>query len=115
LDSVASQTHRNIEIVLVDAAGEGIAMRFWKQTPVRVAAGEGRLLGPQAANLGLDAAQGEWLQFLDEDDEIDSDHVASLLATALVAGARVAYSQTRLAGAAGATQRVFGGGPFRRE
>jgi hypothetical protein len=60
------------------------------------------------------AARGAWIAFLDEDDEIDPAHVASLVATATAAGMPVAYSQTRMIGAEDA-ERVFGGGPFDRE
>jgi hypothetical protein len=74
----------------------------------------GRLDRASAANAGLDAAKGDAILFLDEDDEIERDHLASLReALRSVPGARAAYSQTRLVDAAGATQRVFGG-PFDR-
>jgi hypothetical protein len=59
------------------------------------------------------AARGAWIAFLDEDDTIEPDHIASLVAVATVAGLPVAYSQTRLIDANGAA-RVFGG-PFSRE
>lgn len=80
--------------------------------PVRVV-GAAPLDRPRAANAGLAAARGQWITFLDEDDEIERDHVTLLVATATVAGLPVAYSQTRLVGTDGAT-RVFGG-PFSRE
>src|SRR5688572_6208630 len=95
LASIAAQSHRPIETVLVDAASRGLA---------RAA----------AANAGLASARGEWIGFLDEDDELEPDHVARLLAAALVSGAPVAYSQTRIVDRAGNTVRVFGGGPFNR-
>jgi len=112
LAAVAAQTWRPLEIVLVDAAGAGIAMERHAGVPVRVA-GKSALDRPRAANAGLVAARGAWISFLDEDDEIDPAHVGSLVATATVAGLPVAYSQTRMIGADGAG-RVFGG-PFNRE
>ncbi len=94
LTSVAAQTHRPIEIILVDAAAGGIALA-------------------KAANAGLEGARGEWLLFLDEDDEIEPEHVAQLVAAAAKEGSEVAYSQTRLVDGAGRTQRIFGG-PYNR-
>jgi len=112
LACIAAQLHRPIEIVLVDAAGAGIAMDERAGIPVRVVR-DGRLDRPRAANAGLAAATGEWLAFLDEDDEILPEHLAQLLAAARASGARVAYSQTQLVDAAGRPQRAFGG-PFNR-
>ena len=111
LASIAAQTHRPLEVVLVDAAAAGIAMKRYADLPVRVA-GDVALDRASAANAGLVTARGGWLLFLDEDDTIERDHVALLLAAATIAKLPVAYSQTRLAGAPGAG-RVFGG-PFNR-
>ena len=113
LDAIAAQTHRPIDIVLVDAAATGIAIESHGGVPVRVV-GRGRLDRPRAANAGLEAARGAWLGFLDEDDEIDPAHVASLLAAVELTGHPAAYSQTRLLDATGRTTRVFGG-PWQRE
>ena len=57
--------------------------------PVRVV-NAGPLGRPQAANAALEAAQGEWMLFLDEDDEIAPAHVAQLLAAANATGLPVA-------------------------
>lgn len=113
LACIAAQTHRALEIVIVDAAGSGLAMAEHAGIPVRVV-NRGPLDRPRAANAGLESARGAWLAFLDEDDEIERDHVALLMATAVVAGLPVAYGQTRLVDAAGATVRILGG-PFSRE
>ncbi len=109
LASVAAQTYRPVEIVLVDAAGGGFAMTRYGDVPVRVVTRGERLDRPRAANAGIESARGTWISFLDEDDEIAPGHLAQLIATASVAGLPVAYSQTRLA----ETGRVFGG-PFDR-
>ena len=114
LASIAAQTHRPIEIVLVDSAAKGVAMTEHAGIPVRTVAG-GRFDRSQAANAAFAAARGEWIAFLDEDDEIEPDHLAELLAAlAREPYTRVAYSQTRLVDASGSTQRVFGG-PYDRE
>src|SRR3954469_17386828 len=95
LASIAAQTHRPLEIVLVDAAGTGLKMsRYWN-VAVRVVSRGEPLVRPRAANAGLDAARGAWISFLDEDDEIAPGHLAQLIATALVSRLPVAYSQTK--------------------
>jgi len=109
LASIAAQTHRPIEIVLVDAAGSGMKMSHYGNVAVRVVSRGEALDRPRAANAGLESARGAWISFLDEDDEIAPGHLAQLLATAAVAGLPVAYSQTMLV----ETGRVFGG-PFDR-
>ena len=113
LACVAAQTHRPIEIVLVDAAGLGIDRKQYGHLSVRVVAG-GPMNRAQAANAAMTSARGAWMMFLDEDDEIAPEHVAQLLSTAMVAGTPAAYSQTRLV-AAPDLQRIMGGGPFSRE
>jgi len=111
LASVAAQTWRPIEIVLVDALARGIEMERHAGVPVRVVR-DGPLDRPRAANAGLVNARGAWITFLDEDDEVEPDHVAHLMAAVAVAGLPVAYSQTRLVAPDG-RERVFGG-PFDR-
>jgi hypothetical protein len=111
LGAIAAQSHRPIEVVLVDAAGSGIEAAPPPGVSMRMVR-QGRLDRARAANAGLDAATGEWIGFLDEDDEIEPGHIAGLLDAASAARAQVAYSQTRLVDGTGA-QRIFGG-PFNR-
>jgi len=98
LRSVEQQTYPHIEIVLVDASGKGVSA--WRemglQTPVREVSGQSPWNRPAAANAALDAAQGEYLMFLDEDDWIAPGHVQTLV-DCLQADAAlgVAYSSTR--------------------
>lgn len=112
LASVLAQTYRPLEIVLVDAAHRGLEMVEYGGIPVHIVNRGSPLNRPRAANAGLEAAHGQWLTFLDEDDEIESDHVALLVATATVAGLPVAYSQTQVV-APPAKPRLLGG-PFNR-
>ena len=44
--------------------------------PLRLVNSDVRLSRPQAANAGLDAARGDWITFLDDDDLLLSGHVA---------------------------------------
>ena len=83
LDSVALQTYPNIEVVVVNAKGAGHSLLgdWCGHFPLRlVLADDGRaLIRPQAANLGLEKAKGQWLIFLDDDDLFDPDHIADLI------------------------------------
>ena len=111
--SIAAQTYRPIEIVLVDAAGAGIPAPRHAGLGVRLVS-RGPLDRAAAANAGLEAARGAWIGFLDEDDELAPEHVASLVSLAASSGAPVAFSQTRLVDRAGNTTRLLGG-PFDRQ
>ena len=99
LDSLASQNYGNLEVLVVNATGRphralGAACgRF----PLRMVEPGVPLQRSQAANAGLDAARGDYLMFLDDDDWFGSDHVSSLVAavtrstTCLVAYAGVEF------------------------
>lgn len=112
LASAAAQTHRPLEIVIVDASNLGIEMSEHGGVPVRVVR-KGKLSRAAAANAGLEAARGDWLLFHDEDDAVEPGHVADLLDAAQRAQAEVAYSQTRILRGDG-SERLLGG-PYNRE
>lgn len=81
LDSVALQTYPNIEVVLVNAKGAGHreAGEWCGRFPLRMVSTGQPLPRSRAANLGLDAAHGEYLIFLDDDDWFDAGHIDSLV------------------------------------
>jgi glycosyltransferase involved in cell wall biosynthesis len=85
LESIARQTYPNIEVVVVDARGTGelVLDDHCGRYSLRVESRGSQLLRAAAANAGLDAARGEYVTFLDEDDFIDATHVAGL-ANALI-------------------------------
>lgn len=88
LDSIALQTYPNIEVVIVNALGDNhpaVAVRCGR-FPLHLVACAGHetatpraLSRPQAANVALESAQGEWLMFLDDDDTIEPDHIHKLV------------------------------------
>jgi glycosyltransferase involved in cell wall biosynthesis len=99
LRSAALQTWGNVEIVVVAACG-----RRHKALPdtilgrsVRLIfpAGDQHLPRPAAANACLDAARGEWLNFLDDDDELLPEHLGTLLRAPRPGRERVVYSCAR--------------------
>lgn len=81
--SVLGQTHDRTELVVINDAGEDVEDVIASVDPT------GRVTylrlpqkrGPAGArNLGLAVARGDYLGFLDDDDELDPHHVASLVA-----------------------------------
>ncbi len=104
LQSIAAQDYPQIEIVLVDATGEN-SLDYQSATadrPVKLVS-LGKYLGrSESANAGLDAARGKYIQFLDDDDWLDENHVSQLvevLENDAELGA--AYSSTRKTNAQG--------------
>ena len=91
--SVAAQSLRPAEWVVVDAAGAGLAPPSAGAVPVRVVSTGARLPRSRAANLGLAAARGDLLMILDDDDLLLPGHLAHLSqALAADPDARLAYS-----------------------
>lgn len=111
LASIAAQSHFPIEVIVVNARGgahDTLGGRCG-EFPLRVVNQHGPALArAAAANAGLEAARGAWLMFVDDDDCIDADHVARLLAALLDAPNQLAaYSGTRIVDAAGAQMKVL--------
>lgn len=99
LDSVANQTWPHLEIVVAAACGSSHQRlpEDYRGRPLRLVFDNDRrrLPRPQAANLCLDRARGEWLNFLDDDDEFLPEHLETLM-RARAPGTRVIYSKTRV-------------------
>ncbi|QTN27397.1 glycosyltransferase [Rhodoferax sp. AJA081-3] len=110
LASVAAQSYPAIEVVLVNAKGAvhadvgPLCGRF----PIRLINSCDSLARSAAANVGLTQARGDFLIFLDDDDLMDADHIASLVTTlASAPHCKAAFSGTRVTDAAGATVGVY--------
>jgi|KBSMisStaDraftv2_1062788.scaffolds.fasta_scaffold32209_3 glycosyltransferase involved in cell wall biosynthesis len=114
LAAIESQTYRPIEIVFVDAAAKGLTLEGRTALPVVLVSPRERLPRSPAMNAAMDAARGQWIIILDEDDSWDSGHVADLVALAQSSNAGVVYSQTKLVDNEDRLIRLLGG-PFRRE
>ena len=97
METAALQTWRNIEIVVVAACGDAhrpLREQFLGR-PLRFEQLHRRLPRPEAANAGLDAARGEWIIFLDDDDEFMPTHIEKLLRAPRTRDERVLFSATR--------------------
>ena len=98
LDGAAAQTHPEVELVVVAACGPSHAPlpETWGGRPLRFVVPSEPQPRPQAANLCLDHAHGEWLNFLDDDDELLPEHVATLLGASRPASTRLLYATARV-------------------
>ncbi len=115
LASVALQKHEQVEVILVNAKGGAHSDPGARcgRFPLRlVNQGGAPLPRPQAANAGLDAAQGRYLAFLDDDDALDPDHLSHLVAAIQAEGeGAVVYAGVRCIDRSDPQQtvsRVFG-------
>ena len=79
LDSIAKQTYGNIEVVLVNSAQQDLSAFKPERHKAVVVNPEKQLTRAHAANAGLNAANGTYLMFLDDDDWVAENHVEMLL------------------------------------
>ncbi len=95
LKSIAAQTYANLEIVLVNDGGQDVRDVVTALTggiPVTYIAHDNRKGRAAAANTGLKAAKGLYLNFLDDDDVFLPDHVETLVSYLNTSNDKVAYS-----------------------
>ncbi len=110
LDSVSLQTYPNIEVVVVDAKGEGHREigKWCGRFPLRIFSTGRRLKRSLAANFGLDSASGEYFVFLDDDDLFDPDHIANLAETLKNSkNCSVAYAGVRVENETGVISGIY--------
>ena len=78
VDSVLAQTYNNMEVLVVDdnIAGDefsnalhNIIDEYKDDSRVRLVTQPKHINGAEARNAGIRAAKGEWIAFLDDDDE----------------------------------------------
>ena len=76
--SVAAQTYRPLEWIVVDAAGKGVEAAPAGDVPTRVVGCGKRMLRSVAGNFAFGFCRGRWLMNLDDDDLLRPEHVARL-------------------------------------
>ena len=96
LDSVLAQTYQNLEIIIVDDGSKdgtgAIADDYAKRFPERVRSIHQENSGVTSARLnGTSAAQGEWIGYVDGDDEIEPDMYQRLIDNALKYNADISH------------------------
>lgn len=92
LASLRAETHKDVEIVVVDDGGEFDAALC--DLPLRVVHGS-QLGVARARNLGLAAARGEFVIFLDDDDVALPHRISSLVGAARRHRASLCFGMTR--------------------
>jgi len=79
LDSIALQTYPNIEVVVLAVSPHHAKLTaHCGAFPLRLVPTDQPVMRSAAANRAMDAAQGELLMFLDDDDWMMPDHIARL-------------------------------------
>ncbi|MBK7469458.1 MAG: glycosyltransferase [Betaproteobacteria bacterium] len=109
LGSLAAQTYGNLDVVVVNvtgrphpplpAAASGLAVNF--VDPGR------QLPRPLAANAALDAAAGDYVAFLDDDDLFEPEHVANCLAAARAHPGMIPFVGAQISDETGELQAIW--------
>lgn len=95
LKSIAAQTYANLEIVVVNDGGQDVrdvVTALAGGIPVTYIAHDNSKGRAAAANTGLKAAKGLYLNFLDDDDAFLPGHVETLISYLTAKNEKVAYS-----------------------
>jgi glycosyltransferase involved in cell wall biosynthesis len=111
LDSIAAQDYPNIEVVVVAADPSHRAMpETCGAFPLRFVPTARALKRAEAANVALEAARGDWFNFLDDDDALLPNHVSRLRAALdAESGFRLGHSVSQDVDAEGRTVAFHGG------
>lgn len=95
LDSVVSQTYRNLQIILVDDGSPdncGVICDEYASGDSRITVIHKENGGVSSArNTGMDMATGEWIYFMDADDWIEPKTIELALASAKKTGADMVF------------------------
>lgn len=95
IDCILAQTHKNLDIIVVDdnppeseyrASTEQLMKKYEADERVRYIQNEKNLGGAGARNVGIEEAKGEYIAFLDDDDEYYPDKIEKQLAVFLNSG-----------------------------
>ncbi len=100
LRSIASQTYRPLEVVIVNDGGEEVPLEEVREilgdirlNYIKLQENRGRA---PAANIGVSGATGQYIGFLDDDDEIYPEHVETIMNALEGAEYQVAYTDTEM-------------------
>lgn len=95
LMSLANQTLDRFEVVVVNDGGPDVSPLlepFERRLTIRYVTHESPRGAAAALNTGLNAATGEWMAYLDDDDIVYPYHLNALWSTLIETGARFAYA-----------------------
>ena len=94
--SVAQQIYLPMEVIVVNDAGVSVASvveKYSASLPIRLIEMESNGGAARARNAGLHMAQGDYIAFLDDDDEYLPQHLLRLVDALLSSGAHFAYTR----------------------
>lgn len=94
LESLSLETHPDVQIVVVDDGGEFVAPADGGRRPVEVIRANGAGVA-RARNIGLAAAQGAFIIYLDDDDLAMPHRIAHLVSVAREHRADLCFGMTR--------------------
>lgn len=103
IESVFNQTYKNIEIIVVDDNEENSVYR--KETEKKVEKYKDRLIyikhkknmnGAVARNTGINNCSGEYITFLDDDDEFINNRIEKMVYSLESSNYKVAYSDVKI-------------------
>ena len=96
LDSISAQSYKPIEVILVNSSEKSLESFIPEGLLVNVLDQATPLSRSDAANVGIEAANGDLLLFLDDDDYVACDHIRNLVAKITSdASVRAVYSGTQ--------------------
>jgi len=106
IKSVASQTRKDFEVILVDDCGTDNSMTIVEKTlkelnanfPVKILHHECNRGLSAARNTGIQSAEGEYILFVDSDDQLLPDAVELLLGKAEQTGAEMVVGEIQMGG-----------------
>lgn len=79
LDMMINQSYKNLEIIVVDDGSVDDSRLMTQGYPVKLIKHETNRGLSAARNTGIDAAQGEFIHFMDVDDAINSEYYTALV------------------------------------
>lgn len=92
LESLGASSYRRFEVLIVNDGGAPPLLPAELSLQARTIDLPENLGRAGAANAGLEAANGDYVSFLDDDDLVDPEHLETLVGLVSAAGVRVAYS-----------------------
>ena len=94
--SLAAGSYRRVEVVVVNDGGASPERPQAYPFPLVVVDLPDNRGRAAAANAGIDAASGDWVAFLDDDDLAMPEHLQTLAGLTAAAGARVVYTDAAI-------------------
>ncbi len=95
LDSIRKQTYKNIQVIVVEDGknvSERLLVRKYSDLNYVFRATDRKVGRSAAGNLALELAEGEYINFLDDDDILFPDHICKLVDALEKGKNRAAYS-----------------------